>query len=142
MTNFIALLALLSKLMPFLKEVFITNKDFRDAVLANRSVLGIFFACIVLFSINLDQMDTLTENHRKLREMEQRQIAVSTEHSKLTAELSALKDEVFILRDDNHQYAIDLAEARLTIQLREESMAELKETINSLREQLGHNRSK
>ena len=138
MTNIVALFGLLVKLLPFLKEVFIKNKDFREAILHNRAVLGVFLACIVLFTLNLDHLDTLLANQEKIRELKRGFEVVQADHRELTEELSTIRIEVVELKQQNHQYEIDLAEAKKTIQLREESILEYKNTINILRRRLGY----
>ena len=138
MTNIVALFGLLVKLLPFLKEVFIKNKDFREAIIHNRAVLGVFLACIVLFTINLDHLDTLMANQEKIRELKRGFEVVQADHRELTEELSAIRIEVVELKQQNHQYEIDLAEANKTIQLREERMGEMRITIDKLRDRLDH----
>lgn len=138
MSNIVAILGLLVKLVPFLKEVFIKNKDFREAILTNRSVIGIFMACIVLFAINIDHVDTLLQNQQKIRDLTQGFVVVEKEHKKLTEELVVLKEQFVALNDKNHRYEVDLTEARKTIQLREESISEYKETIRTLNKKLGY----
>lgn len=138
MTNIVALFGLLAKLLPFLKEVFIKNKDFREAIIHNRAVLGVFLACIVLFMLNLDQLDTLMANKEKIRELKRGFEVVEKDHRVLTEELVRLREQFVILIDENHQYEVDLTEAKKTIQLREESILEYKNTINILRRRLGY----
>lgn len=138
MTNIVALFGLLVKLLPFLKEVFIKNKDFREAIIHNRAVLGVFLACIVLFMLNLDHLDTLMANKEKIRELKRGFEVVEKDHRVLTEELVRLREQFVILIDENHQYEVDLTEAKKTIQLREESILEYKNTINILRRRLGY----
>lgn len=138
MTNIIAMLGLLVKLVPFLKEVFIKNKDFREAVLSNRAVLGIFLACIVLFTINLDHIDTLLTNQEKIRELTRGFEVVQKDHERITLEMLGLRSQVIDLQIENHKYEVDLAEANKTIQLREERLTEMRGTIDLLRERLGY----
>ena len=138
MTNIVDLFGLLVKLLPFLKEVFIKNKDFREAIIHNRAVLGVFLACIVLFTINLDHLDTLMDDQEKIRELKRGFEVVEADHRELTEELSAIRIEVVELKQQNHQYEVDLTEAKKTIQLREESILEYKNTINILRRRLGY----
>ena len=138
MTNIVALFGLLVKLLPFLKEVFIKNKDFREAIMHNRAVLGVFLACIVLFTLNLGHLDTLMANQEKIRELKRGLEVVEANHRELTEVLSAIRIEDVELKRQNHQYEIDLAEANKTIQLREESILEYKNTINILRRRLGY----
>ena len=138
MTNIVNLFGLLVKLLPFLKEVFIKNKDFREAIIHNRAVLGVFLACIVLFTINLDHLDTLMDDQEKIRELKRGFEVVQADHRELTEELSAIRIEVVELKQQNHQYEVDLTEAKKTIQLREESILEYKNTINILRRHLGY----
>lgn len=142
MTNIIALFGFLIKLMPFLKEVFLKNKDFREAILSNRSMIGVFFACIVLFALNLDHIDTLMQNQQKIRELNQGFAVVENDHRKLTEEVLGLKEQILTLRDENHQYEVDLAEANKTIQLREERLGEMRQTIDLLRDRLGYESKK
>lgn len=138
MTNIIALLGLLVKLFPFLKEVFLKNKDFREAIMSNRAMIGVFLACIVLFALNLDHVDTLLQNQQKIRELTRGFEVVEKDHRVLTEELVRLREQFVILIDENHQYEVDLTEAKKTIQLREESILEYKNTINILRRRLGY----
>ena len=138
MTNIVALLGLLVKLLPFLKEVFIKNKDFREAIIHNRAVLGVFLACIVLFMLNLDHLDTLMANKEKIRELKRGFEVVEADHRELTEALSTIRIEVVELKRQNHQYEIDLAEANKTIQLREERLGEMRLTIEMLRDRLGY----
>ncbi len=138
MTNILALFGLLAKLLPFLKEVFLKNKDFREAIIHNRAVLGVFLACIILFTLNLDHVDTMLQNQQKIRELTRGFEVVEKDHRVLTEELSAIRVEVVELKQQNHQYEVDLTEAKKTIQLREESILEYKNTINILRRQLGY----
>lgn len=136
MTNILALFGLLAKLLPFLKEVFIKNKDFREAIIHNRAVLGVFLACIVLFMLNLDHLDALMANKEKIRELKRGFEVVEADHRKLSEELSTIRIEVVELKQQNHQYEIDLAEANKTIQLREERLGEMRVTIKNLRDKL------
>lgn len=138
MTNILALFGLLAKLLPFLKEVFLKNKDFREAIIHNRAVLGVFLACIILFTLNLDHVDTMLQNQQKIRELTRGFEVVEKDHRVLTEELSAIRVEVVELKQQNHQYEVDLTEAKKTIQLREESILEYKNTINILRRHLGY----
>lgn len=138
MTNILALFGLLAKLLPFLKEVFLKNKDFREAIIHNRAVLGVFLACIILFTLNLDHVDTMLQNQQKIRELTRGFEVVEKDHRVLTEELSAIRVEAVELKQENHQYEVDLTEAKKTIQLREESILEYKNTINILRRQLGY----
>lgn len=138
MTNILALFGLLAKLLPFLKEVFLKNKDFREAIIHNRAVLGVFLACIILFTLNLDHVDTMLQNQQKIRELTRGFEVVEKDHRVLTEELSAIRVEAVELKQENHQYEVDLTEAKKTIQLREESILEYKNTINILHRQLGY----
>jgi len=138
MGNIIALLGLLIKLIPFLKEVFLKNQDFREAILSNRAVIGVFFACIVLFVLNLDHIDTLMHNQQKIRELTQGFESVERDNKRVALELTELKVELVALREENHEFEVKLAEAQKIIQVREERLEDHKNTIKVLRRRLGY----
>lgn len=134
MTNIIAVLGLLVKLIPFLKEVFIKNKDFRDAIIHNKSLLAIFVACSILFTVNLDHIDNLVENQHRIKELTRGFEEVKLDYDVMSLEMTQLQLTVQSQQSKVHGLEVSLAKAEETIKLREERIAELKETVKTLRE--------
>lgn len=132
-TNIITLLGLLVKLLPFLKEVFLKNKDFRDAVTNNKSFLAIFMACIILFTVNLDQVDSLVTNQQRIKDLSRGFEEIKHNHDQMALELSKLQLTTDLQLRRVHELEVLLAQAQQTIKLREEHAAELKETLKATR---------
>ena len=134
MTNVLALIGLVVKLLPFLKEIFLKNKDLRDAVVNNKALLGIFLACVIMFVSNVSQFDRLVANNQQIKTLNAGLKAIEADYQITTVEVVALKESVENYKLRTHGHEIELSRLNEVVRLREERIAEMKETIANLRE--------
>lgn len=134
MTNVLALIGLVVKLLPFLKEIFLKNKDLRDVVVNNKALLGIFLACVIMFVSNVSQFDRLVANNQQIKTLNAGLKAIEADYQITTVEVVALKESVESYKLRTHSHEIELGKLNEVVRLREERIAEMKETIAKLRE--------
>lgn len=133
MTNVLSLVGILIKLIPFLKEVFLKNDDFKKAITNNKALIGIFLACVIMFVSNVSQFDRLVTNSQQIRKLSRGISEIETEYAVVREEITELRSCVKTRQEQNHKYEIELSEMKAIIRLREERMEEMKATISKLR---------
>lgn len=110
--NTVLLFKFLLKLWPFLKEIFIKNKDFQAAVRSNKSIVTLLCASLVLLLLTIGNAQNAQEYARLYDRLLTESRQTTDKHQTLITEHAVVLGKYEAMRDENHQLDIDLATER------------------------------
>lgn len=107
--NAIVLFKFLLKLWPFVREVFFKNKDFRDAIVSNKSIVILLCSSLVLLVLTVGNARSSHEYARLYDRVLRESRETTTKYQSLITDHADLVGKYEAIRTEHHSQEVDHA---------------------------------
>jgi hypothetical protein len=127
--NAVLLFKFLLKLWPFVREVFFKNKDFRDAIVSNKSIVTLLCSSLVLLLLTVGNAKSSHEYARLYDRVLRESRETTTKYQSLITDHADLVGKYEALRDEHHNQEIDHAAVKAEKIWMEKRVADLEVSL-------------
>lgn len=135
--NTVLLFKFLLKLWPFVKEVFLKNKDFQLAVRSNKSIVTLLLSALVLLLLTIGNARNAQDYARLYDRLLIESRETTKKYEQLITDHAQLVSKYEVQQGENHQLEVDLATSRATQLSLEQRLADTQANLDWERQHKG-----